>query len=638
MARKKILLQTNAPWLKTGLAENGRELMKYFHNSDKYELVYCCTQTPQMDPVLGVMPVKSYGVIPTHDQNLVNQLNQNPMMARDCSYGNLAIEDIVKKEKPDIHLMSDDIWGFNGSRDRSYAKKINSIYHITIDSKPILGEAFEQAKSTPHYYTWAKFAADEMKRVGKEYGHVKNIYGAADISKFSPISQKEKNDLRKQFGIRPETTIIGFLFRNQLRKEAGSLLVGFKQFKLENPQADVKIHLHTSYSERQNGWYFEQLIGYYQIDPNDILCTYVCKNCGKWEVRPYKGEDQDCRFCGSKKSQITPNIVHGVPSEELKYIYGLWDAGINVHTSGGQEYNCCNTLLCGLPLGCTNYSSGEDFCAQPFVYNIGFHVRLEAGTNFIKSANDIKSIKSYIQRVYRMPEKEKAILSERGREWALNTFSTNCIGNQWESLFDSFPAVDWSTIQVISKSNKNPDYPFPDVKDPNEFLDILYKQVLNCVGGGDKDGLGNWLRQLENGTSRMDVYKFFVQIAINDNNKNKPFDLWEQIDKTTGRKRGIICIKQSIGDCLMVSSLFKSFHEQYKDHDLYVMTLPQYFEIFEGNPYVFKILPHTDAAEIELVAMGAGKPEGYFNVVLYPAILSQVRLGYLSQSNALQYE
>jgi len=635
MRKKRILIHTNPPHIKTGLAENGKFLAKYLFKTGKYDIAYYCSQTQVGDAMLNTTPWKSYGCIP-NDQATINQLNQNPGEARNVSYGSYFIDQTIKDFKPDIYIGSDDIWAFPGFFDKPWWNKISSLLHITVDSRPILEEAFNQARKTPLYYTWAKFASKEMHKFGNDFKHVKNIYGMTDIENFAPITKDQKNELRARFGISPKTKIIGMVGRNQLRKEFVSVLNGYAEFRKQFPGADIKLHFHTSYSERSMGWDIQKMIGFFGIDPNDVLCTYVCKTCGQWHLRPYAGEDINCPYCGAEKSNITCNIAHGVPAEEMKLLYGIWDAGINAHTSGGQELNCSNTLLCGLPLACTNYSSGEDFCEQSFVYTLKYQQRAEAGTNFIKAANDIDSIKRYCEIVFKMSEQEKESIGRRGREWAVKTFSVEALGAQWESILDSLPLVDWDNVNLEVEA-KNPNYPMPQIADEDSFILDLYKNILKMDEKAGDPGFLNWKQQLANGAKREDVYKFFIDVAQKENVKIQPAnqDFWSLIDKN-GKKRGIFLIKESIGDCFISTSLFESFHQQYPNHDLYVMTSPQYFDIFKGNPYVYKTIPYLPFAEQEMAMIGVGQKEGYFDVYFHAAILTQRHLGYLSQTNPLE--
>ncbi len=83
----------------------------------------------------------------------------------------------------------------------------------------------------------------------------------------------------------------------------------------------------------------------------------------------------------------------------------------------------------------------------------------------------------------------------------------------------------------------------------------------------------------------------------------------------------------------MVTSLFKSFHEQHPDTDLYVATDPKYHELLHGNPHVHRVLPYVPAMEQEMLMAGAGQPvaEAYFDHFYHVCIQTQRLLSYLSQ-------
>lgn len=630
MAKKKIVLLTNPPFVSTGLGENGKWLAQYLQKTGKYDLTYYCQQSQINDPRLRQTPWKSIGCYPI-DQNILNQLNQDEGRRRWVAYGNLYIDQVMSEIKPDILWCSDDTWAFPDFHKKNWFDKLNVIYHITVDSKPVLPLALEQARSSKHFYTWAKFAADEMKRTGPEYSHVKYIYGMNNVSNFSPITRQEKLELRKNFSIPEKTIIIGYCFRNQLRKEAPNLLVAFKEFKKENPYADVKIHLHTSVSEKGSGWDFPRLIDYYKIDNKDILFTHICKSCKRWEVKPYTKEDLDCPHCGSKGSVITPNIVDSVLDEEMRYIYGLWDASVSPITSGGLEYHCTQSLLCGLPLASTDYSSGEDFCEQNFVYPIKWGTRFEAGTTFIKAQNDINSIKNYIAKINKISESERKEIGDKGRDWAIKTFSQSVIGKQWEDLFDSLPTKDWTTVQIKEKA-KNDTFQNPIIESDVEWVKSLYKNILLMDVADNDSGLINWLETLKRGRSREEIYNYFINVAREENGKNQqPVDFNTLLDNT-GKKRALFVIKESIGDILICTSLFESYYKQYPNTDFYVATERKFFDLLDGNPYVHKVIEYQGFMESEMACIGSSQDLGkeFFNYYFHPGIGTQRILNYLS--------
>lgn len=631
MKKKKILLHTNPTWIKTGLAENAKTLLKYLWNTQKYELVHYCSQVSVADQSLTLTPWKSVGCIP-NNPNVINEINRDPQRARNVSYGSYNIDRVIMEEKPDIYISSDDIWAVTKSDylDKPWYKHINSVLHITIDSVPILDQAFEQAGVTKTYVTWAKFAKNEMHRVGDKFKHVSQIYGAMDTEIFKPISSEEKAALRKRFNIDQDTKIFLFVFRNQLRKSANLCMDAFAQFKRENPNVKAKLFFHTSFSEKGNGWDIPKMANYYGIKLEDVLCTYVCRKCKTFFVAPYQGEDLNCPVCGEQKSLITVNIQDGVPASEMRYIYGISDACLSIFTSGGQEYHSVQSLLCGKPLACTNYSCGEDFCQNDFVTPIKYHPAHEAGTNFIKAASDVNQIKQFIKKMCKISPLELSVIASKGRRWAIENFSIETIGKQWEDLFDTLPEVDWSNF--TNKTDlKNPDHPFvSDGLDDLHFLKGLYKDILLSDEPENSEGMLHWLDKIRNGVSRKDIYDFFIDVARKDNANSQPVsDLGDLLDKN-GKNRGLLVMKESIGDIFIITSLFESFHNSHPNTDLYVACDQKFFDILAGNEMVHRVLHYHPAFENEMAMIGAGQKDRYFDYYYHPAIPTQRQLSYLS--------
>lgn len=641
MSRHRILLQTNPCNIKTGLAENAKTLLKYLHKTGRYDIAHLCTQgTPTNAPQLNLSPWKSYGSIPP-DQDLINRINSDPVFGRNASYGAANIDNVVKEFKPSIWIGSDDVWSFPLAdyADKPWYKRINSIHHITVDSLPVMEQAYEQASRSKVYLTWARFAADEMKRRGGEkMAHVSSIYGAMDIGDFSPISDADRVNIRKQFNISQDTFVFLFVFRNQLRKQANTILEAFSRFKAEHPGVKAALHFHTSFSERGQGWDLPKMAAYYGIKSEELLCTYVCKSCGAWAVAPYAGEDLKCPICGDEKGLITTNIINGVPGNQMKMIYGISDACLSIFTSGGQEYHSVQSLLCGKPLACTNYSCGEDFClpgiTDTFVYPVKWHPTHEAGSNFIKAANDVGSIASFMRKVVRQSKRDLQEVGERGRAWAVKTFGIDAIGAQWEKLFDTLPAnLDWSSVDLSSPPPKDPSYKAPEGLDDATWLKTIYKGILLMDVQDNDEGLRHWTDKLKAGVTRVAIQEYFVKVANDENAKHSgaaQVDFGSLLNTREGKKRGLVVIKESIGDVAIVTSLFESYHRQHDNTDLYVATDAKYAEILAGNEHVYKVLPYIPAMESELAMIGQGKGVRYFDYYYHPAITTQRQLAYLS--------
>ncbi len=621
MPRKKIVLQSNAVWLRTGLGENTRYLLKHLLKTDKYDLTHYATQTMQNDPNLSRLPCPAYGAIPA-DQNLLNQLNQDPGRARDVAYGSYFIDKVVTETKCDILWESDDLWSSPGYCDKPWFSKINVVFHKTPDSRPILDEAFKQAKATKSYTVWSKFAADEMKRVDPSLSHVRHIYGMFDINHFAPIPKQAKLELRQRFGLDKDAIIFHTTNRNQLRKCFLQEIQAFALFKKENPGVKAKLHFHTSFSEKNQGWDIPKMAAFNGLAQDDILCTYVCKNCGNWHVSPYLGEDINCPYCKAEKSMITPTIAYGVPDEEMKYMHGVFDAGLSVFDSGGLERFSISSMLCGLPTAISSYSCGEDFMDLPFVHPIAWTPFYQPGTNFMKATPNVNSLKGFMQNVARMSEAKKQEISEKSRDWAAKTFSIETIGAQWEELFDAFPPKDWSSI-TLGYTPKNENYPMPATTSTEAWVTELYEKILGV--SPDPDGFKHWLNTLERGATRQQVYDFFIGRAKEDNAKHAaPVDFASLFDKN-GRKKILYVIKESGGDIFICTATFKGLKDLYPDADLYVACETKFADILAGNEYVHKVLPYQPFMEQELAMIQ------YVDHYYYPALPTQRQLAYLSK-------
>ena len=109
----------------------------------------------------------------------------------------------------------------------------------------------------------------------KEGFDVETLHGAIDYSAFKPLPVEDKKALRNFHSISDNDFIIGFVFKNQLRKSIPNLLQGFKLFKKQCPaNLKPKLLLHTEWEKNQNTWDIESYIKELDVDINDILTTY----------------------------------------------------------------------------------------------------------------------------------------------------------------------------------------------------------------------------------------------------------------------------------------------------------------------------------------------------------------------------
>ena len=622
MTKKKILFHSNYSKAFTGFGKNCKNILTHLYKTGKYEVIEACNGFPISHPPLSKLPWKAVGTLPD-DPNKINQLNKDPNMARAAGYGGETIDDLVKKFKPDIYVGAEDIWGFNGYWKRKWWNKTNCMIWTTLDSEPILPLALEAAPHIKNYYVWASFAEREMGKL--DFNHVKTLRGSVDTSTFYKIDESHRASLRKKHLIDTNCFLIGFVFRNQLRKSVPNLLDGFSGFLQKNPESNAKLLLHTHWAE---GWDIPRLLKEKNIDPTKVLTTYFCSSCRQYEIKPFSGQEQDCKFCGSKKTQNTTNVGSGVSDSQLNEIYNLLDVYCHPFTSGGQEIPIQEAKLAELITLVTNYSCGEDCCTpESGGLPLEWAEYREPGTQFIKASTYPSSITKQLSKVYNMKPPKRASLGEKARRFVIDNFATEVIGKQLEEIFDSMPEVDWDFD--FSEKPRNPNYTPPPIESDSEWLVDIYENILNMEVDPKLDGGHKyWMSELSKKADRQGVLNYFKEIAQKENAEVvNPLEFESLLDGSPESRIAVV-IPQSAGDVLMVNSLMSNLKSLYPSHDIYVLSKPVFHPLIEDNPNVHKVLPYQEGIDDLLSLEGRGDHKGYFDIAFLPHIGTQKIFNY----------
>ena len=144
------------------------------------------------------------------------------------------------------------------------------------------------------------------------------------------------------------------------------------------------------------------------------------------------------------------------------------------------------------------------------------------------------------------------------------------------------------------------------------------------------EGHKYWMQTLKNGSLRKPVEDYFRQTATNENERDKKVN-FEDLFNKDDKKRVLYVMPRSLGDIFNSTSLFKSVRERYPKPEwaFYVATLPQYFEVLDGNEYIDKIIPYHPNMENLLWLEGQGDNKGYVDIAYLPHIGTQKVLNYL---------
>ncbi len=537
----------------TGFGKNMKNILLALHKDPDIEVIEAANGVPYGRDICT--PWESYGTYPS-DQKTLTEIEKEPARKRAAQYGFYTIDKIVEKVKPDIFLGIEDVWAFKEYEKKSWWNETKKIIWTTLDSLPILDQAIEMEPKCDQMLVWASFAEKAMKELGHET--VETVHGAVDYSHFKPLDNRE--ELRKLHGLQKDF-VVGFVFKNQLRKSVPNLLEGFKKFKANNPKVSAKLLLHTDWGEKSMGWDIPRYLKEKDLEDGSVLATYVCHKCDDYFVQPYFGEDKDCSSCGSKKSVKTKNSGKGVGEKELNELYNMMDVYCHPFTSGGQELPIQEAKAAGLITLVTDYSCGTDSAYEhqggiPLDWN----EYREPSTQFIKATTCPDSICEKLQQVYEMDEESKSKLIETGKKYVQENFS---VQNTVERLKHFIKSVELRT----EKNNKE-----------------------------------------ESKVEKPKLEDFLKDVPLKD--------------------RIAVVLPRSAGDVLMANSLMENLHNLYPTKKIFFVTQPEFYDLINDNPFVYKVIPYSDSLDNMYVLEGRGNHEGLFDIAFLPHCMTQKTYSY----------
>lgn len=613
--KKTVVFHSNYSRMFTGFGKNMKNVLRYLYKTGKYNIVEFANSKNKESEEFKSLPWKAYGTLPS--QAKLQSIASDQTKVRFAAYGLIEIDSLIKEAKPDFYIGIEDIWALSPLVEKKWWNQ-NCMIWTTLDSLPIYPDALKIVPKVKHYYAWTSFASREADRLGLPAGSIKTLRGATETSSFFKLKEEERKNIRKEFGLSDEF-VIGFVFRNQLRKSVPNLIQGFKIFKSQNPNSNAKLLLHTHWAE---GWNIAQLIKDSDINPKDILTTYFCKKCKQYEVKPFSGQKIECRYCGGKDTVETTNIQNGVSEEQLNEIYNMMDVYCHPFTSGGQEIPVTEAKLTELVTLVTNYSCGEDFCTdESGGLPLDWKPYYEPGTNFIKATTLPESIAQQIEKVYKMPAFKKEKMGKVARQFVIENLSAEVIGKKLEAIIDAAPSIQWNYENQFEQ--RDPNYSPPDIDDDILWIIDLYKNILKVSVDDKDDGVKTWLNQLKNGVSRDSILNYFRRVATKENLENSKVELSDLLGSDDKGKRILFVMPESAGDVFMATSLLSSIKNLYPNHNIYFATKPEYLEILHGNPLIYKSLVFSPFMENLLTMEGHGVNEGYFDITFLPHIGTQ---------------
>lgn len=612
----------------TGFGKQTKLFLEYLYKTGKYEILNAAQGIQKYGDFNDRYPWKTLGVLPT-DPNLIQTLNKDPQQGRLASYGKFGIEEIVKEFKPDVIFSVNDTWGSQYVTEFEFFKKIPTICWNTFDSLPLLPETITKAKDIKYYWTWSDFARKEFHK--HNFKQVKNQYPLVNTKHFYKLSPDKIAAIKQRYAIPQDSFIIGFVFRNQLRKLINTQIEAYALFKKQHPEIkNTFLYTHTNYSE---GWDIHRLCQQYGVNPKEILCTYICKETKQYFIAPFHGQNLKNPIT-QKETLVTVNTNLGVTDVQLNEIYNIFSLYSHPATSGACELPCVEAALTEKIIVTCNYSFGEDIIENnQGSMPIKFNFYTEHGTQFLKSQPSAYDLSNIFYKVYKMKIDKKLKMEKLSRKWALNNYSIETNGGQIEEFIDSLDFLPDETFNFNQEKKQNPQAVIPDIEDNIEWLIYMYKHILSMTVDNHDKGLQYWLQQLSNNTPRKNIETYFRQVAEKELNDNKKVDLeylFDVSDLEKNIKRVLIIQPESLGDIFLLTSTFESLRNRYpkEQYKIYVATKPEYQDILNGNPFVDKWIPYLPVMDSAITMEGGMGQKGFCDIVYHPYFSTQRLLSY----------
>jgi glycosyltransferase involved in cell wall biosynthesis len=450
----KLLLSTDSPVIHTGLAETTRlvfnRLLQKFPGKYAIEQIgwYHYPEQGQQSP----WPVHATA---KKDGKFINE----------DKYGQRSFESILRDTKPDIVYTNGDLWCFQHMLDSPTRNTFRLLTYYTIDGQPYWGNAVDPGKKSD----WGSSLSKSDKIVvltefGKETlenscPEVKDheidvVYHPVDITRFKRLEGQEKLDMRQRLwapAIPRDAFVVGWVGRNQFRK-MNYLMWETMHYVIFGDYISCKDCGRVTRKEWDHCAFKSREVGRLRMYEADYDYTH-CWHCKSDEVvegtprddvylwthmnkqDPGWNCDANVTMWGLKDRVVYTNglqAVRGIPPQQLADLMSTWDCML--YLSGGEGFGipAYESMMAGVPVVYSNYSSHADFCQHggvpircDFIPELSFTIQ--------RAQADVNHAVEELVKLYSNP----AILNDLGKK--ARTFTEDRplddIVDEWDRIF-----------------------------------------------------------------------------------------------------------------------------------------------------------------------------------------------------------
>lgn len=456
--KKRILFCSEATYLNTGYATYTRELLKYLHSTNKYEIAELASYGEKNDQRGMSLPWRYYGVTPNINaqpkasKEELEAYNANP----NNQFGAWNFEAVCLDFKPHVVCDIRDFWMMSHEETSPFRPFYHLVWMPTVDAFPQSRQwiaSYAQCDACFTYSNWAGKVLTEQSG-----GKIKWL-GSAPPTPGPEYKPVEDKDIHKaNYGIDPSYKIIGTVMRNQRRKLYPDLFIAFRKFLDESLDKRFYLYCHTSYPDL--GWDIPELVQEHNLSSH-ILFTYICNETGNFFPSLFKGPIIQSPFTGRRSATLS-NVKKGLNNEDLCKVYNFFDLYVQYANCEGFGIPMVEAAACGVPIMGTDYSAMESVIRELGGFPIkpkALYKELETGCMRAVPDNDLAA--SMFKDFFTLSKEQRQRLSKETKRLCEEDFNIQKTGAMWEKCFDQLPT------RPIEQTWESP----PRIKQPAAKID-----------------------------------------------------------------------------------------------------------------------------------------------------------------------
>ena len=138
----------------------------------------------------------------------------------------------------------------------------------------------------------------------------------------------------------------------------------------------------------------------------------------------------------------------------------------------------------------------------------------------------------------------------------------------------------------------------------------------------------NTISKLKYFIKTVELKKDQGEVKQEEDTGNKKIILNELLKDIPLKDRIAVVLPRSAGDVLIANSLMENLQSLYPNKKIFFVTNPEYYELINDNPFVYKIIPYTESFENLYSLEGQGSYEGLFEIAFLPHCMTQKTYSY----------